>query len=494
MIKRVIMSEVIKNVLEKYPDFEATIGIEVHVQLKTNSKVFCACPNKFGEEPNKNICPICSGQPGVLPVLNKKVIDFAIMLGLATNCEINKKSKFARKHYMYPDLPKNFQITQGELPICINGYVPIELSDGTEKKINLVRIHMEEDAGKAIHATQDESYIDLNRAGTPLLEIVSAPDISSSNEARAYLMRLRNIVRYLGISDANMEEGSFRGDINVSVKRKSDKELGTKIELKNINSFKFITHAIDYEIERQIELIKSGQKLKLETRLWDNQQRISIFMRSKEEAQDYRYFDEPDLPTIFISEKWLSRIRKQIPELQSQKLKRFQKDYDLNLYEAEILTNELELADFFEKTSQICKEPKQVCNWMLRNLLSYLNNNKLTLDESKIVPEKFAQLISAISQGVINTKTAQDVFLEMAQTGKDPLQIIKDQGLQQIGSQEELEKIILGVIKNNPEQVKDYLSGKDRLFAFFVGQTMKATKGKGNPKVIEELLKKYLKK
>jgi aspartyl-tRNA(Asn)/glutamyl-tRNA(Gln) amidotransferase subunit B len=488
------MSEVMKNILDKYPEFEATIGIEVHVQLKTNSKIFCSCPNKFGDEPNKNICPVCAGYPGVLPTLNKRVVDFAIMLGLATNCKINETTKFARKHYMYPDLPKNFQITQENLPICENGFVPIELSDGTEKKVHLTRIHMEEDAGKAIHADEQESYIDLNRAGTPLLEIVSEPDIKDAHQAKAYLMRLRNIVRYLGISEANMEEGSFRGDINVSVKLKTDKQLGTKVELKNINSFKFITQAIDFEIERQIEQIKIGQKIKQETRLWDNQKRVSIFMRSKEEAQDYRYLEEPDLPLLHIKEKWLKRIKSQLPELPDQKIKRFQKDYELSLYDAEILTNELELADFFEKTTKLCNEPKHVCNWMLRNLLAYLHENKLTLSESKFIPEKFAELIGAIAKGVINTKVAQDVFLEMAQSGKSPNQIIKEQGLEQIGSSEELENIILEVIKNSPEQVKEYLSGKDRLFTFFVGQAMKATRGKGNPKIIEDLIKKHLKK
>ncbi len=482
-----------KTILDKYPDFEVCIGIEVHVQLKTKSKIFCSCPNHFGDKPNTNICQICAGYPGTLPVLNRKVVDFAIMAGIATNCEVKKVSKFARKHYMYPDLPKNFQITQGSFPICTKGFITIQLQDGSEKKISITRIHIEEDAGKAIHASDKESFVDLNRAGTPLLEIVSEPEISGVQEARSYLINLRNIVRYLGISDADMDKGSFRGDINISVKKKTDLELGNRIELKNINSLKFISQAIEYEIERQIELVMSGERVKQETRLWDTKKHISVFMRSKEDAMDYRYLREPDLPLIVINEKWMQDIKGQIPELPYDRFERFKKDYKLSSYDSEILTNDINLANFFEEVIKECNQPKAICNWMLRNLLAYLKDNKLKLDKSGISTKHFAELVRAVTEGVINSKVAQDVFYDMAKTGDSPVAIIKEKGLEQVGSQEELEKIILDIIKNNSEQVKAYICGKDRLFAFFVGQAMKATKGKGNPKIIQELLKKNLK-
>jgi aspartyl-tRNA(Asn)/glutamyl-tRNA(Gln) amidotransferase subunit B len=488
------MAEKIKTILNKYPEYEAAIGMEIHVQLKTNSKIFCSCKNQFGDEPNKNICQICAGYPGVLPVLNKKVVDYAIMAGIATNCHISEISKFDRKHYSYPDLPKNYQITQGDLPICTEGYITIELPDGIEKKIKLTRIHIEEDAGKNIHTQTGESYIDLNRAGTPLLEIVSYPDLSNAYETKAYLTHLKTIVQYLGISDADMEKGSFRGDVNISVKKKTDLNLGTKVELKNINSFKFITQAIEYEIERQINAIESGEKIIQETRTWDSKNHISIHMRSKEESMDYRYVREPDLPLIIVNQEWMKKIKKQMPELPHEKLIRFQKEYGLSTYETEILVSEVELANFFEQTAQKSNNPKQTANWMLRNLLAYLKEHKLNLSKSEITPELFAELISAIDKGTINSKVAQDVFLEMAETKKSPSKIIKEKGLQQIESVEELEKIILKIIKDNPETLEKYLAGRDRLFQFFVGQAMKATKGKGNPKIIQELLKKHLKK
>ena len=308
-----------KSTLERYPDFEATIGIEVHLQLKTESKIFCSCSNRFGDQPNSNICQICCGHPGVLPVLNRKVVDYAIMAGLATNCTINKKSDFARKHYMYPDLPKNYQITQSDKPICLEGHLTIELADGSQKKVRLVRIHMEEDAGKNLHTSQGYSLVNLNRAGTPLLEVVSYPDMSNSDEARAYLTTLHSIAQYLGISDANMDEGSFRADINISVRRKGEEKLGTKVELKNINSFRFIVQAIEFEIERQVTMLQTGERIKQETRLWDSKKQQSFFMRSKEEAQDYRYFTEPDLPELNIDDAWIERLKKNLPELPAEK-------------------------------------------------------------------------------------------------------------------------------------------------------------------------------
>jgi aspartyl-tRNA(Asn)/glutamyl-tRNA(Gln) amidotransferase subunit B len=473
-------------------NYKANIGIEVHVQLKTNSKIFCSCPNRFGNKPNKNICPTCTGHPGVLPVLNKQVVDSAIMLGLATKCTISKVCRFARKHYSYPDLPKNFQITQAKQPICQHGIVPIDLKDQTKKNIRITRIHMEEDAGKIIHK-ENESFIDLNRAGTPLLEIVSEPDISNAHEARTYLNRLKTIVQYLSISDADMEKGSFRADINISVSKHNSEKLGDKVELKNINSFKFITQAIDFEIKRQIKLLESGATIKQETRSWDTKNQITVFMRSKEETNDYRYVLEPDLPLIIIDEAWLNNNKSKLPELPHEKLDRFIKTYHLSSYEAEILISDLSIATFFENVVTICKNPKMTCNWLLRNVLAFLKEHKITLQASKITAQHFAELIIALDKGIINTKTAQDVFLDLAQNGKSAIQIIKEKGLEQIDSEKTLETIVLDIIKKNQDQVKKFLAGNERLFMFFVGQTMKATKGKGNPKIIQNLLKKYLK-
>jgi len=487
------MTKEIKNILDSYPEYEANIGMEVHIQLKTKSKIFCSCSNQFGVQPNKNICSVCAGYPGVLPVLNRKAVDFGVMLGLATKSQIARVSEFARKHYMYPDLPKNFQITQDTKPICTEGYVPIELPDGSEKHIRLVRIHIEEDAGKSLHVTDTESYVDLNRAGTPLLETVSYPDMINAYEAKTYLMGLRAIVQYLDISDANMEEGSFRADVNISVKKKGTKKLGVKVELKNINSFKFISQAINYEIERQIRLIEDEKPVIQETRSWDEKYHQTVFMRSKEGAYDYRYFTEPDLPLIITDDEWIERIRKELPELPHQKYHRFQKEYDLSQNESHILVTHPSLATFFEKTTDLCKKPKMVCNWILRNLLAYLNEHKLEFHECRIRPETLAELIIEVDKGIINTKIAQEIFFEMAHTGKYPSIIVQEKGLKQISSTEELEPIIAELIKINPKQVADYKQGNERVFTFFIGQAMKATKGKGNPKIIKELLEKYLK-
>ncbi len=481
-----------KTALEKYPTYDATIGIEVHVQLKTNTKIFCSCPNKFGEQPNTNFCEICAGYPGVLPVLNKKVVDFAIMAGLATDCTITQKTGFARKHYMYPDLPKNYQITQDKDPICQHGQIIIDLVDGSQKKIRIERMHMEEDAGKNIHATTGESWVDLNRAGTPLLEIVSAPDMCNATEVRAYLMRLHAIVRYLGVSDANMDQGSFRADVNVSVKKKDAQKLGTRIEVKNVNSFRFICQAIDYEIERQIELIESGERIKQETRLWDSKEHKTYFMRSKEEAQDYRYCPEPDLPEIVIDNAWLKAIEEQLPELPHAKYRRFMDDYKITPYEAEILVDDKDLALFFEDVVRISNNPKTACNWILRDVLGYLKEQKLELSDIKVTPEHLAGLILELDKGAINGGAAREVFLDMIVSGNMPAVIIKEKGLQQIGSTDELEAIVVQIIANNPDNVAKYRAGNDRVFPFFVGEAMKATKGKGNPQMLTALLKKHL--
>lgn len=487
------MTKSLKNILDSYPEYEANIGMEVHLQLKTKSKIFCSCPNQFGVQPNKNVCPVCAGYPGVLPVLNRRVVDSAITMGIATQSKITKVSEFARKHYMYPDLPKNFQITQDNKPICTEGFLPIDLPDGTEKQVRLVRIHMEEDAGKNIHKKGGNSLVDLNRAGTPLLEIVSYPDMGNAYEAKAYLTGLRALVQYLNLSDANLEEGSFRADVNISVRPKGAAELGTKVELKNINSFKFISQAINYEIERQINAIEAGETIRQETRSWNEKKHKTVFMRTKEGSQDYRYFPEPDLPVIITDDEWIERLRKELPELPHQKYHRFQKEYDLTHDEATTLVNFPGLAGFFEATVNICKHPKMVSNWILRNLLAYLNEHKLDLDECKIRPETLAELIIEIDKEIITNKTAQDVFLEMAHTGKYPSIIVQEKGLKQINSAEELEPLIIEIVKNNPMQVEDYKAGNERLFTFFIGQAMKATQGKGNPKIIKELLDTHLK-
>lgn len=486
------MTEKITTVLDAYPTYEATIGIEVHVQLSTNTKIFCSCPNVFGKEPNSNICPICTGQPGTLPVPNKKVIDYAIMAGLATNCAISSTCQFARKHYIYPDLPKNYQITQGDVAICQHGWVMTQTMDGKPKKVRLHRIHMEEDAGKVQHMPHGKSYVDINRAGTPLLEIVSEPDIANAHEAKQYLMNLRTIMQYLGISDVNMEEGSFRADINISVKKKEATKLGTRAEVKNVNSFKFIGQAIEYEIERQIEILEEGGTVNQETRLWNEKTQKTMFMRTKSDADDYRYFDDPDLPLIVIDEQWLQRIKEQIPELPLAKKERLISAHGLSEYEADILVQDPALADYLEAAIAHYNKPKLLCNWILRDVLGYLKEHKFTLENNPISAEMLAGLVKTIDTGVINTKAAQEVFADMAATGTDAATIIKEKGLEQVSDTGALEAICKEIVDANQETAEKYRAGNERLLGFFVGQAMKATKGKGNPQVISQILKSLL--
>ncbi len=479
------------SALERFPAYEVNIGIEVHVQLTTKSKIFCTCSNEVSDKPNSHICQRCTGQPGVLPILNKEVIHDAIKAGIATNSVIAPRSEFARKHYFYPDLPKNYQITQSDKPICSEGHVAITLEDGSTKKIRLIRIHMEEDAGKNIHASSsNESFVDLNRAGTPLLEMVSYPDISSAYEAREYLKSLRLTVQYLGICTGNMEEGAFRADTNISVRKKGAPQLGTKCELKNINSFKFISDAIEYEIERQIKLLESGEKVRQETRLWDPKEGVTKPMRSKEEAADYRYFNDPDLPIILIDEATIAAVRKEMPELPQEKSARLMQQ-GLSAYEADILLNEPEIASFYEQAATFNKS-KHLINWVLRDLMGLLKNEKISLSECKITPEKLGKLVDMLDKGVINNRAAQEIFAEIAHTGKEPDLIMQEKGLQQMGNVAELETIIQEIIKANPESVTLYKSGKDKLWGFFVGQAMQKTQGKGNPQIINELLRKHL--
>lgn len=474
------------------PEYVANIGIEVHVQLTTKSKIFCSCANIPGQEANQNICHICTGQPGSLPVLNKKVVDCAIMAGLATNCSINKHNSFARKHYFYPDLPKNYQITQSDEPICSNGYIPIRLEDGSIKKIRLIRIHMEEDAGKSIHTgITNESLIDFNRTGTPLLEVVSHPDISNSYEAREYLKTLHAIVTYLDISTGNMEEGAFRADTNISVRKKDCPTLGTKVELKNINSFKYIADAIDYEFDRQISVLVSGGRLTLETRLWDSKEKKSYVMRNKEEAADYRYFLDPDLPLLDIDDAWISSMKRQLPELPQEKFDRLIKEKGISQYEASILIEDRELANFFEEATKYSSS-KQIINWILRDLLGYIKEQKTNLLQCKVTPIKLAAIVDMLEKGTINGPAAKELFLMVAQEGGQPAELVKAKGLEQIDCLDELEKIIKEILAQNSQEVERYKAGTEKLFGFFVGQAMAKTKGKGNPKLINELLKKHL--
>ena len=489
------MSSQTPSILDNYPNYELNIGIEVHVQLNTQSKIFCSCANQVGQTPNTNICNICTAQPGSLPVLNKKVVEYAIRAGLATQCAITKKNSFARKHYFYPDLPKNYQISQNEDPICTAGYIPIRLEDGSIKNIRLIRIHMEEDAGKNIHADSatgpGSSFVDLNRTGTPLLEMVSHPDISSTYEAKAYLKMLRLIVQYLGICSGNMEEGAFRADTNISVRKKGEQKLGTRAELKNINSFKFIGDAIEYEIERQIGLLESGQKVRQETRLWDTAKNKSILMRSKEEAADYRYFQDPDLPILEISQEMIDAVKKGMPELPFERFDRYITKNGLTYNEAEILVDDLELAAYYEQAHSFNKS-KQVVNWILRDVMGYLKKHKIPLNQIKMTPEKLAMLVSLVEKGTINNRAAQEVFAIVNETGQSPQDVVKEKGLEQIGSVDELEAIVKELLATHPVQVADYKAGKEKMFGFFVGQMMQKTNGKGDPKIIQELLKKHL--
>lgn len=472
--------------------YEVVIGVEVHVQLTTKTKIFCSCANSAQAEPNSNICTICAGHPGVLPVLNKQVVEYAILAGLGTNSKIAPISLFDRKHYFYPDLPKGYQITQQFQPVCSAGYVPIYLEDGSVKNIQLRRIHIEEDAGKNTHfAENNESFVDLNRAGTPLLEIVTEPNIASSYEARAYLKTLRSIVQYLGICSGNMQEGAFRADTNISIRKKGATELGTKCELKNINSFKYIGDAIEYEIERQVALVESGQKVRQETRLWDPKLKQTFTMRAKEEAADYGYFPDPDLGPIEISAELLAQVKATMPELPQAKAARFIATKGLTAYEADILVDDLDLANYYEAASN-CNPSKQVVNWILRDVMGYLKEHKLSLAEFLVTPQKLADIITLLENGTINNVAAKEVFETVAQTGNDPHAIVKEKGLEQLGVSDELEAMVKEVVDQNPSVVAEYKSGKDKLIGFFVGSVMKKTGGKGNPKIIQDLLKKYL--
>jgi aspartyl-tRNA(Asn)/glutamyl-tRNA(Gln) amidotransferase subunit B len=472
--------------------YEAVIGLEVHAQLQTNTKIFCGCETRFGEEANTRTCPVCIGMPGVLPVLNKKAIEYIIKTGIATHCAVSPFSRFARKNYFYPDLPKGYQISQYELPVCEHGYVEVVV-DGKIKRIGITRIHLEEDAGKNLHqAESGASLVDLNRAGTPLMEIVSEPDIRTPEEASEYLKKLRSILRYIEVSDADMEKGNFRCDANVSIRPAGSSEFGTRAEIKNVNSFKFVQKAIEYEIKRQAQVLDDGGRVLQETRLFDSAKGVTFSMRSKEEAHDYRYFPEPDLVPVVVSKETVESIGRTIPELPDAKRERFAREYGLPEYDADMLTQGRALADYFESAAKLSGQPKVVSNWMMGELMRLLNADNREIEACPLTPDRLAAMVKMIDGGVISTKIAKTVFEEMYKTGKDAESIVREQGLVQVSDTGEIEKIIDGVIKANPAQHADYKAGKEKLFGFFVGQVMKASKGKANPELVNELLKKKL--
>ena len=475
-------------------EFESVIGLEVHAQLLTDSKAFCSCTTKFGSDPNSNTCPICLGMPGSLPVLNKRALEFTVLMAIACNCEINEISRFARKNYYYPDLPKNYQISQYELPVAEHGWVDVDTSTGF-KRIGITRIHMEEDAGKLIHDDRKPvSYVDLNRTGVPLIEIVSEPDMRSPEDAAAYLRSLHSILVYLEICDGNMEEGSFRCDANVSIRPKGQTYLGTKTELKNMNSFKNVQKGLQHEIERHENTLLGGGNLIQETRLFDPASGTTISMRSKEQAHDYRYFPDPDLLPLRVDLELIERMRKALPELARQKKERFVRDFGIPEYDAGVLTAERSLAEFFEKAVEIFPNPKSVSNWMMTEFMRFLKGSGTAIALAPVQPSDLAGLLSMMEKGAISGKIGKIVFEEMWKTGKDSNQIVRERGLIQVSDVTEITDIIRKILSDNPGEVTRYLNGKTQLIAFFVGQTMKATRGRANPQIVNEILTDELEK
>jgi aspartyl-tRNA(Asn)/glutamyl-tRNA(Gln) amidotransferase subunit B len=472
--------------------FEAVIGLEVHAQLKTRTKIFCGCSAAFGAPPNTHVCPVCLGLPGALPVLNRQVVDYALRMALATGCRIAPASRFARKNYFYPDLPKGYQISQYELPIAEHGAVDITV-DGATRRIGITRIHMEEDAGKLTHDPgRPLSRVDLNRAGVPLIEIVSEPDLRTPEEAGAYLRKLRTILRYLDISDGNMEEGSFRCDANVSIRPRGGSELGTRTELKNINSFRFVEKALHYEIERQREVLADGGQVVQETRLWDDARNRTDSMRGKEEAHDYRYFPDPDLLPLVIDAQWIAALRSALPELPDARRRRYVEDFGLPVYDAEVLTGSRGLADYFEACVAAGAAAKPAANWIMVNLLGLLKAENLDFDNVPVSAPALAELLGLIERGTISGKIAKTVFDEMAATGKGAPAIVAEKGLVQISDTGEIGAAVERILAANPGQVDAYRSGKTKIFGFFVGQVMKETRGKANPQVVNDLLREKL--
>jgi len=473
-------------------DYEVVIGLEVHVHLKTDSKMFCSCSTEFGAEPNTHTCPVCLGMPGVLPVINKKAVELAIKTALALNCRIAPRCIFSRKNYFYPDLPKNYQISQYDIPLAEHGFIEIR-----ERKIGIKRVHMEEDAGKLVHSGEGiegsvYSLVDLNRTGIPLLEIVSEPDINSPEEAYLYLNELKQILQYLDVSDCNMEEGKLRCDANISLRRKGEK-MGVKTELKNMNSFKAVQQALEAEVKRQRQILNDGGSIVQETRLWDEKKNETYSMRSKEEAHDYRYFPEPDLVPIEVSPEWIEEIKRELSEMPSVRLKRFISQYGLPEYDAGVLTSSRELADYFEKCVEVFPNPKAVGNWIMTELMGQLNAKNISISDCRVTPENLAELLRLIGDGTISGKIAKEIFPEMFETGKSPEEIITEKGLVQITDENEIAKVVDTVIAENPEVVLNYKRGNERVLTFLVGQVMKATKGKASPHLVNKILYEKLK-
>ena len=472
--------------------YETVIGLEVHVELATKTKIFCACSTAFGGTPNTHTCPVCTGMPGSLPVLNKQVVEYALAVGLATNCQIHQYCKFDRKNYFYPDNPQNYQISQLYLPICHDGGVEIETAGG-KKIIGIHEIHMEEDAGKLVHDEwEDCSLVDYNRSGVPLIEIVSEPDMRSAEEVIAYLEKLRQIIQYLGASDCKLQEGSMRADVNLSVREVGAEKFGTRTEMKNLNSFKAIAHAIEGERERQIELIEAGRKVIQETRRWDDNKESSFTMRSKEDAQDYRYFPDPDLTPVVISDEWIAEVKARQPELRSEKLERYKKEFDIPDYDAQIITNSKHMADLFEAATAICKKPKKVSNWLMGETLRLLKENNMDPEDLSFAPENLAKLVDLADAGTVNSSVAKEVFEQIFKENVDPEVYIEEHGLKTVNDEGALKATIEQIVSENPQSVADYKGGKKKAIGFLVGQTMKAMKGKADPASVNKILKEIL--
>ena len=472
--------------------YETVIGLEVHVELATKTKIFCACSTAFGGAPNTHTCPVCTGMPGSLPVLNKQVVEYALAVGLATNCQIHQYCKFDRKNYFYPDNPQNYQISQLYLPICHDGSVEIETAGG-KKIIGIHEIHMEEDAGKLVHDEwEDCSLVDYNRSGVPLIEIVAEPDMRSADEVIAYLEKLRQIIQYLGASDCKLQEGSMRADVNLSVHEVGAEKFGTRTEMKNLNSFKAIAHAIEGERERQIELIEAGRKVIQETRRWDDNKESSFTMRSKEDAQDYRYFPDPDLTPVVISDEWIAEVKARQPELRSEKLERYKKEFDIPDYDAQIITNSKHMADLFEAATAICKKPKKVSNWLMGETLRLLKENNMDPEDLSFAPENLAKLVDLADAGTVNSSVAKEVFEQIFKENVDPEVYIEEHGLKTVNDEGALKATIEQIVSENPQSVADYKGGKKKAIGFLVGQTMKAMKGKADPASVNKILKEIL--